>query len=52
MEQLEGQLAAVDVALEDEVLDRIDAIVAPGVTVNPEDNSWHNPSLEPAARRR
>jgi aryl-alcohol dehydrogenase-like predicted oxidoreductase len=52
MEQLEGQLAAVDVALEDVVLDRIDAIVAPGVTVNPEDNSWHNPSLEPAARRR
>jgi aryl-alcohol dehydrogenase-like predicted oxidoreductase len=52
MEQLEGQLAAVDVALDDAVLDRIDEIVAPGVTLNPEDNSWHNPSLEPAARRR
>ena len=52
MEQLEGQLAAVDVALDDDVLDRIDEIVPPGVTINPEDNSWHNPSLEPAARRR
>jgi aryl-alcohol dehydrogenase-like predicted oxidoreductase len=52
MEQLEDQLAAVDVALDDAVLDRIDEIVAPGVTLNPEDNSWHNPSLEPAARRR
>ena len=52
MEQLEGQLAAVDVALDDDVLDRIDEIVAPGVTINPEDNSWHNPSLESAARRR
>jgi len=52
MEQLEGQLAAVDVALDDAMLDRIDEIVAPGVTLNPEDNSWHNPSLEPAARRR
>ena len=52
MEQLEGQLAAVDVELDDAVLDRIDAIVAPGVTINPEDNSWHNPALEPDARRR
>ena len=52
MDQLEGQLAAVDVALDDAVLDRIDEIVAPGTTINPEDNSWHNPSLEPAARRR
>jgi aryl-alcohol dehydrogenase-like predicted oxidoreductase len=52
MEQLEGQLAAVDVVLDDAVLDRVDEIVAPGVTINPEDNSWHNPALEPQARRR
>ena len=52
MDQLEGQLAAVDVALDDALLDRIDEIVAPGITINPEDNSWHNPSLEPEARRR
>ena len=52
MDQLEGQLAAVDVVLDDALLDRIDEIVAPGITINPEDNSWHNPSLEPDARRR
>src|SRR3954453_2203225 len=38
MEQLKGQLAAVDVALDEALLDRIDAIVAPGITINPEDN--------------
>ena len=43
MDQLEGQLAAVDVVLDDALLDRIDEIVAPGITINPEDNSWHNP---------
>jgi aryl-alcohol dehydrogenase-like predicted oxidoreductase len=52
LDQLDGQVAAVDVVLDDAVLDRIDGIVAPGVTINPEDNSWHNPSLEPRARRR
>jgi aryl-alcohol dehydrogenase-like predicted oxidoreductase len=52
MDQIEGQLAAVDVVLDDVVLDRIDEIVPPGITINPEDNSWHNPSLEPEARRR
>jgi aryl-alcohol dehydrogenase-like predicted oxidoreductase len=52
MDQLESQLAAVDVVLDDAVLDRIDEIVPPGVTINPEDNSWHNPSLEREARRR
>jgi aryl-alcohol dehydrogenase-like predicted oxidoreductase len=52
MEQLEGQLAAVDVVLDDALLDRIDEIVPPGITINPEDNSWHNPALEPEARRR
>ena len=52
MDQLEGQLAAVDVVLDDALLDRIDEIVPAGTTINPEDNSWHNPSLEPAARRR
>ena len=33
-------------------LDRIDGIVAPGVTVNPVDNSFDNPALKPSARRR
>ena len=52
LEQLESQLAAADVSLDVAVLDRIDEIVAPGVTVNPVDNSFVNPALEPAARRR
>ena len=52
MEQLEGQLAAADVVLDKAVLDRIDEIVPPGTTINPADNSFNNPALEPAARRR
>jgi aryl-alcohol dehydrogenase-like predicted oxidoreductase len=52
MEQLESQLGAADVELSDEVLDRIDEIVAPGTNLNPADGGWQNPSLEPAARRR
>ena len=52
IQQLEGQLAAADVTLDQGVLDRIDEIVPPGVTVNPVDNSFANPALEPAARRR
>jgi aryl-alcohol dehydrogenase-like predicted oxidoreductase len=52
MEQLEGQLAAADVVLDQTVLDRIDDIVPPGTTINPADNSFQNPALLPAARRR
>jgi aryl-alcohol dehydrogenase-like predicted oxidoreductase len=52
MEQLESQLSAADVQLSDDVLDRIDEIVPPGVNVNPADAGWSNPALEPSARRR
>ena len=52
MEQLESQLGAVDVELDDALLDRIDEIVAPGTTLNPTDAGWTNPALSPAARRR
>jgi aryl-alcohol dehydrogenase-like predicted oxidoreductase len=52
MEQLESQLGAADVVLDDAVLDRIDEIVPPGTNVNPTDGGWQNPDLEPAARRR
>jgi aryl-alcohol dehydrogenase-like predicted oxidoreductase len=52
IEQLESQLGAAEVQLEDSVLDRIDAIVAPGRTINPTDAGWTNPALAPAARRR
>ena len=51
MAQLESQLAAADIVLEDAVLDRIDEIVPPGVTINPADNSYANPALEPEALR-
>jgi aryl-alcohol dehydrogenase-like predicted oxidoreductase len=52
VEHLESQLSAADVVLSDEVLDRIDEIVPPGVNINKADGGWPNPGLEPGARRR
>ena len=52
MEQLESQLPARGVTLSPDVLDRIDELVAPGVTINPEDNSYGVAELAPPARRR
>jgi aryl-alcohol dehydrogenase-like predicted oxidoreductase len=52
MEQLESQLPAADVVLDEALLDRIDEIVPPGTTINPADSSWVNPALQPAGRRR
>ena len=52
MEQLEAFLPAADVTLSADVLDRIDHIVAPGVTVNPADNSYGDHELRPDRRRR
>ena len=52
MEQLDSQLPAADVTLDPAVLDRIDEIVAPGVTLNPADNSYGEHVLQPALRRR
>ncbi|MFW0796271.1 aldo/keto reductase [Gordonia sp. CPCC 205515] len=52
MEQLESYLPALDVRLDDAVLDRIDELVAPGVTMNPDDNSYGAHELTAAARRR
>jgi len=52
MDHLESQLGAADVQLTDDVLDRIDEIVPPGVNVNPADVGYDNPALSPAARRR
>jgi aryl-alcohol dehydrogenase-like predicted oxidoreductase len=52
MEQLESQLGAADVELDDALLDRIDEIVPPGTNINPVDAGWTNPALAPAARRR
>ena len=52
MEQLEGQLPAADLVLDQALLDRIDEIVPPGINLNPADGGWVNPSLQPQARRR
>ena len=52
MEQLESYLPAADITLASDVLDRIDKIAAPGVTVNPDDNSYGAHELTAQARRR
>jgi aryl-alcohol dehydrogenase-like predicted oxidoreductase len=54
MEHLDGYLAADGIALPDDVLDRIDGIVPPGVTINVADNMWEfgTTALTPASRRR
>jgi len=52
MEQLESYLPAADVVLTADVLDRIDELVAPGTTLNPDDNSYGAAELQPSARRR
>ena len=53
MEQLDDLLAGVDVALTDEVLDRIDAIVPPGTDVGRLDQQYNPPAvLEATLRRR
>jgi aryl-alcohol dehydrogenase-like predicted oxidoreductase len=54
MEQLDDLLAAVDVALTDEILDRIDEIVPPGTDVGaPDQSAYRPPALQrPGLRRR
>jgi aryl-alcohol dehydrogenase-like predicted oxidoreductase len=53
MDQLEDLLTGADVVLDDDILDRIDQIVPPGVTLNTADAGWQPPALtDPAARRR
>ncbi len=53
MEQLESQLGATDVTLSSDVLDRIDEIVPPGVTLARADAGYQSPSLtDPFLRRR
>ena len=50
--QLDDVLGAGDVNLDDDVLDAIDAIVAPGIDLNPADAGFTPPGLHVAARRR
>ncbi|MCM2388568.1 aldo/keto reductase [Streptomyces albipurpureus] len=53
MEQLTAQLGAAEVRLGPEVMDRLDALVAPGTDVNPADCPYAPPALaDPALRRR
>ena len=52
MEQLESQLGASDVVLDDGLLDRIDEIVPPGQNLNPGDAGWEHPALTSSAARR
>jgi aryl-alcohol dehydrogenase-like predicted oxidoreductase len=52
MEHLESQLTAAEIVLGDDLLDRIDQIVAPGTTINYADNGWTARALQPAYRRR
>jgi aryl-alcohol dehydrogenase-like predicted oxidoreductase len=53
MEQLESQLDAADLVLDDDLLDQIDDVVPPGTNLNPADNGWLPPSiLDPTQRRR
>ncbi|MPV88532.1 aldo/keto reductase, partial [Georgenia ruanii] len=52
VEQLQSQLPAADVVLSDDVLDRIDQIVAPGRTLKPADDKAVSPALAAANRRR
>ena len=54
MEHLDRYLAADGIGLSSDVLDRIDQIVPPGLTVNLADNMWNigTPALSPGFRRR
>jgi aryl-alcohol dehydrogenase-like predicted oxidoreductase len=54
MEHLDGYLAADGIELSTDVLDRIDEIVPPGVTINVADNMWNvgTTALGAAFRRR
>ena len=52
MEQLDDLLAGVEVALTDDVLDRIDAIVPPGTDIGTLDQAYVPPALQNASLRR
>jgi aryl-alcohol dehydrogenase-like predicted oxidoreductase len=52
MEQLDDLLAAADVTLSDDLLDRIDAIVPPGTGVGRMDQEYNTPAIVSATLRR
>ena len=52
MEQLDDLLASADVSLSDEILDRIDEIVAPGTDIGALDMAYNPPAIQRASLRR
>jgi aryl-alcohol dehydrogenase (NADP+) len=52
MEQLTDVLAGADVELSDDILDALDKIVTPGVTINIADAGWVPPDIAQSFRRR
>jgi hypothetical protein len=52
MEQLDDLLAGVGVALDDEVLDRIDEIAPPGTDAGPNDVAYTPPAISNLSLRR
>jgi aryl-alcohol dehydrogenase-like predicted oxidoreductase len=52
-DQLEGQLGALEITrLEDNVLDKIDALVRPGTNVDPREGGYSTGVMNPKLRRR
>jgi aryl-alcohol dehydrogenase-like predicted oxidoreductase len=52
MEQLDDLVAGAGIKLEDEILDRIDAVAAPGKNTNRADAGWEPPAVAQTWRRR
>lgn len=54
LDQIQGYLAVDGISLSDDVLDRIDAIVPPGSSIDIADTMWRlgSPALQPENRRR
>jgi aryl-alcohol dehydrogenase-like predicted oxidoreductase len=52
IDHLQDLLAGADVELDDEILDRIDAVVAPGTDLVIGETGWTPPALEDATLRR
>jgi aryl-alcohol dehydrogenase-like predicted oxidoreductase len=52
LDHLEGQLGAESATLGEEILDRIDEIVPPGLNINPADAGWCPPAINDASLRR
>jgi aryl-alcohol dehydrogenase (NADP+) len=50
--QLDDLLGAAELRLDNDTLDAIDTVVAPGTDINPDDASWTPPSLDVDSRRR